>query len=138
MRLAYHGILKDDPDLEEKLKGLPLRLFSGRAHPNKNASAVFFCYRVPGPDVNGVWSLDNGETKWYLYDLEKQSIEGEPEKINQIIKSTPEAPRHTEMTKESLVEIRRKIEQHIKDDRLKKLQAPIGEKPVLKAWMELN
>jgi superfamily II DNA/RNA helicase len=138
MRLAYHGILKDDPDLEEKLKGLPLRLFSGRDHPNKNARSVFFCYRVPGPDVNGVWSLDNGETKWYLYDLEKQSIEGEPEKINQIIKSTPETPRHTEMTKESLVEIRRKIEQHIKDDRLKKLQAPIGEKPVLKAWMELN
>ena len=82
--------------------------------------------------------MESGETKWYLYDLEKQSIEEEPERINQIIKSTPETPRHVVMSKESLVEIRRKVEEYIKDDRLKKLQAPAGEKPVLKAWMELN
>lgn len=138
MRLAYQGILNQNPALEQELEAMPLRVFSGREHPSANVKAVFFCYRIPGPDVDGNWSMETGETKWYFYDLEKQSIEGEPERINQIIKSTPEIPRHTEMTKESLVEIRKKIEQHIKDDCLKKLQAPIGEKPVLKAWMELN
>jgi len=30
------------------------------------------------------------------------------------------------------------LEKHIKDTYLKSLQAPIGVKPVLKAWMELN
>jgi len=138
MRLAYQGILKDSPGLEKELDKMPLRIFSGRTHPTKGARAVFLCYRIPGPDVSGVWSLDTGETKWYLYDVEKQSIEDEPERINQVVKSTPETPRHTVLPQESLVEIRRKVEQYIKDDRLKKLQAPIGEKPVLKAWMELN
>ena len=138
MRLAYNELIQANPALEKQLAEMPLRIFSGRTHPTKDARAVFLCYRIPGPDVSGVWSMESGETKWYLYDLEKQSIEEEPERINQIIKSTPETPRHVVMPKESLVEIRRKVEEYIKDDRLKKLQAPAGEKPVLKAWMELN
>ena len=40
--------------------------------------------------------------------------------------------------KESLSEIRKKIEKHIKDTYLKKVQAPQGVRPTLKAWMELS
>lgn len=35
-------------------------------------------------------------------------------------------------------EIRQKVEKHIKNTYLKKVQVPIGVKPALKAWMELN
>ena len=35
-------------------------------------------------------------------------------------------------------EIRAKVEKQIKNDYLKRVQAPIGVKPVLRAWMELN
>ena len=35
-------------------------------------------------------------------------------------------------------EIRQRIEKHIKNTYLKQVQAPVGVKPVLKAWMELN
>jgi len=40
--------------------------------------------------------------------------------------------------KETLSEIRKKIDKHIKDTYFKKLQAPQGVKPTLKAWMEIS
>jgi len=138
IHLAYTRLLKAHPGLEEKLIGIPNRLFSGRTRPSKGAQAIFFCYRLPAPNVDGVWSLETGATKWYLYDLKSGKISEEPEKIEAVIRSAPETPRHVTIPKETLVEIRKKIEEHIKDSHLKKLQAPAGERPVLKAWMELN
>ena len=38
----------------------------------------------------------------------------------------------------TLADIRAKIEKHIKNTYLKAAQAPVGVKPVLKAWMELS
>ena len=37
-----------------------------------------------------------------------------------------------------LVEIRDTIEKHIKNTFLKRMQAPVGVRPILKAWMELS
>jgi hypothetical protein len=34
--------------------------------------------------------------------------------------------------------VRAKVEKHIKNTFLKRMQAPVGVKPILKAWMELN
>jgi hypothetical protein len=34
--------------------------------------------------------------------------------------------------------VRAKVERHIKNGYLKSVQAPVGIKPALKAWMELN
>lgn len=138
MRASLNELLKQNPGLEERLRQMPLRVFSGRTHPSAEAQAVFLCYRLPGPDAGGAWSLEAGSTKWFLYDLEKQIIEEEPERLNQVVRCTPETPRHLELSRESLAEIRRKVEEHIKDAHLKRLQAPAGQKAVLKAWMELN
>ena len=38
----------------------------------------------------------------------------------------------------ALREIRLAVEKHIKNTYLKKVQAPVGVKPTLKCWMELN
>jgi superfamily II DNA or RNA helicase len=138
MRLAYRDLLKAHPGLEEKLAGLPKRLFSGRVYPAKGAQAIFFCYRLPGPNVNDVWGLETGATEWYLYDLASGKILKEPEEINKVIRSTPETLRHCELAQETLVEARKKVEAHILNDYLRSRQAPAGVKPVLKAWMELN
>ena len=40
--------------------------------------------------------------------------------------------------KETLSQIRKKVDKYIKDTYLKKVQAPQGVKPTLKAWMELS
>ena len=42
------------------------------------------------------------------------------------------------MGKDSLVDIRKKLDKHIKDTYLKKVQAPQGMEPSLKAWMEIS
>ena len=55
-----------------------------------------------------------------------------------MIRSTPETPRHCVIEKPTLSEIRAKIDKHVKNTYLKKVQAPIGVKPILKTWMELN
>ena len=138
MRLVYRDLLKAHPGLEEKLASLPKRLFSGREHPSQGAQVVFFCYRLPGPDTNGNWSLETGATEWYLYDLANGKILEEPEEINKIIRSTPETARHCELGQKTLVEARQKVEAHILNDYLRSRQAPAGVKPVLKAWLELN
>ena len=43
-----------------------------------------------------------------------------------------------QVEKPTLRDIRLKIEKHIKNTYLKQVQAPVGVKPTLKCWMELN
>jgi transposase-like protein len=62
----------------------------------------------------------------------------EPAEIAELIRSNPQTPRRRAIEKTSLVEIRKKVEQHIKNTYFKRLQAPVGVKPILKAWTELN
>jgi hypothetical protein len=38
----------------------------------------------------------------------------------------------------TLSTVRAKVEKHIKNTFLKRMQAPVGVKPILKAWIELN
>ena len=55
-----------------------------------------------------------------------------------IIRSTPETPRKHDIPEKTLSEIRVKVEKHIKNTYLKQVQAPMGVRPVLRAWMELS
>ena len=144
MHLEYQRIIKEYPELVEKLKMLPGRVFTGKEHPSKKAQAVFFCYRIPRPDYSLTgdddehpWTEEAGETKWYLYDLATEAIYEEPAEIVDIIRSTPETPRVCRIEKQTLTEIRKKVEKHIKNTYLKRVQAPVGIQPKLKAWMEL-
>ena len=83
------------------------------------------------------WTFEAGITKWYLYDVESGDIIEEPTSINDIIRSTPDTPRELNIARESLIEIRKSMDKHIKNTYLKSVQAPIGVKPKLAAWMEI-
>jgi hypothetical protein len=85
-----------------------------------------------------LWSEEAGYTKWYLYDIEKDNIIEEPTEIINLIRSTPETHRHCEIEQKTLSEIRAKIEKHIINTYFKQVQAPVGVKAILKAWMELS
>lgn len=145
MRLEYKGILKEHPVLADELDGFPLKMFSGKEHPASGTRAVYFCFRIPRADHFSMpqggefpWTEEAGETRWFLYDLDTEAILDEPDQIVEFLRSEPETPRKCLIEKDTLTEIRRKIEKHIKNTDLKKLQAPVGVKPILKAWMELN
>ena len=145
MHLEYQRLLAADPELEEKLNKLPGRVFSGKSHPKKDTKAVFFCYALPRADLSAVddegkpeWTEEAGECKWYLYDLSADSIHDEPTEIVDVIRSKPATKRRCIMEQTTLGEIRKKVEKHIKNIYFRRVQAPVGIKPRLKAWMELN
>jgi superfamily II DNA or RNA helicase len=138
MRLVYRDLLTAHPDLESKLAEMPLRLFSGKENITNGTKAVFFCYQIPGPDRNGVWSLNTGAAQWFLYEIESRKVIEDPDQINKVIKSEPETARRCMTSQETLVEVRKEVEKFINKNYLRPRQSPIGQNPVLKAWMELN
>jgi len=147
MHLEYQKLLADNPGLEERLSAMPRRVFSGKQHPSPGSRAVFFCYALPAPsarDRDGgtqdaqKWTEEAGFTKWYLYDLATGKTLDEPNEIVGLIRSKPDTPRHRALEDKALSDIRAQIDKHIKNTYLKQVQAPVGVKPILKAWMELS
>jgi len=147
MHLEYQKLLQNDPSLESRLNNLPGRLFSGKAHPRPDTRAVFFCYALPAPpaQIKGKeeqfaedWSEEAGHTRWYLSNVEGDSIVEEPSQIIDFVRCLPKTPRQQVIGQKTLSELRIKVEKHIKNTYLKQVQAPIGVKPILKAWMEMS
>jgi superfamily II DNA or RNA helicase len=144
MRLEYRQLLNDNPGLAEKLSRLPNRIFSGKEYPvvavSPNARAIFFCYVLPAAESDNAvsaWTEAAGFARWYLYDLTDDKITEEATEIVNLIRSAPATPRARAIPTDTLADIRAKVERHIKNTHFKKVQAPSGVKPVLKAWMEL-
>jgi superfamily II DNA or RNA helicase len=138
MYLSYQRLMQEHPDLMAWARLLPLRLFSGKAHPTQDAKALFFCYRLPAKDADGEWTEEASFTKWYLYDLESGEIGEDATQIFPLIESQPDTPRKTTTAKVQLSEIRRELDKHITNTYLRKVQAPIGVSMTLLAWMELT
>jgi superfamily II DNA or RNA helicase len=139
MHLEYQALLQANPELESRLARLPGATFSGRKRPAKSAHGVFFCYALPALDKEaGEFTEEAGTTRWYLYDLDRDAILEEPAEIVGAIRSKPETPRTCATEEKTLVELRAKVEKHIKNTYLKRVDAPVGVKPALRCWMELN
>lgn len=141
MHLEYQALLQTDPALEARLKGLPGATFSGRKRVAKGVCGVFFCYALPALDKQKnppEFTEEAGTTRWYLYDLDRNAIIEEPGEIVTSIRSRPETPRKCTTEEKTLIELRAKIEKHIKNTYLKRVDAPVGVKPALRCWMELT
>lgn len=147
LKLEYEKLLVGDPGLENRLAVLPGRVFSGKRHPSPGARAVFFCYALPGVGAEllsgdttdpAVWTEEHGTGQWFLYDLETARILENPVEIAELIRCQPNTERVCALPKETLADIRKKMDKHLKNTYLRQVQAPVGVKPILKAWMELS
>ncbi len=139
MHLEYQGLLQVDPGLEARLERLPGAIFSGRKRLTKNMRGVFFCYTLPALDKQkNEFTEEAGSTRWYFYDPDRGAILEEPGEIVASIRSRPKTPRKCVAEKKKLIEARTKVARHIKNTYLKRVDAPIGVKPSLRCWMELN
>ncbi len=139
MHLEYQELLVKVPELDAHLRQLPGAIFSGRQMVAKGVRAVFFCYSLPAFDQQqGEFTEAAGTARWYLFDIGKEKILEEPGAIIASIRSKPDTPRKCVTEEKTLIEIRTKIEKHIKNNYLKRIDAPVGVKPSLKCWMELN
>lgn len=139
LSLEFQKLLKENPDLEAHISGFPNRVFTGKEALSPNSTGVFFCYARPAKEIDSdEWTTEAGDVRWYLYDIATEKIIEDPYEIVQHIRSAPDTPRICRMEQDKLVEIRKKMDVYIKNTYLKKVQAPIGVKPVLRTWMELS
>jgi hypothetical protein len=142
MRLEYRQLLADDPGLEARLCGLPLRLYSGRERIPDKVRGVFFCFALPAQvapaSAEPEWTTDTGAVEWYLLDLDSSKVVEGAEAIHGHVRSLPDTARRCRFAQADLVEARKLVEKHIKNTYLKRIDAPVGVRPVLKCWMELN
>ena len=139
LSLELQHLLREHPGLMERLSRFPNRVFTGKDAIRPDATGVFFCYARPAKEIDSdEWTVEAGDVRWYLYDLATGKIIDDPYEIVQHIRSTPDTPRICRMEHENLVEIRKKLDKHVKNTYMKKVDMPQGVKPVLKAWMELS
>ncbi len=139
MHLEYQALIQGHPELPDVLNRFPGGIFSGRKRPAKGTHGVFFCYALPALDKEkGEFTEEAGTTRWYLYDLDRDTIATEPGEIIESIRCKPNTPRHCMTDEKTLKEIRAKVLKHIKDTYMKRVDAPVGVKPALRCWMELN
>ncbi len=139
MHLEWQALIEADPELEARLDRFPGSIFSGRKRLAKGVRGVFFCYALPALDkTRNEFTEEAGITRWFLYDLDRATILEDPGEIVASIRSKPGTPRRCIMGEQSLVTIRTRIEKHIKNSYLKRVDAPIGVRPQLRCWMELN
>ncbi|MBM4120831.1 MAG: helicase [Nitrospira sp.] len=139
MHLEYQALLQEHPELSGRLNGLPGGIFSGRKRPAKGTLGVFFCYALPALDKEkGEFTMEAGTTRWYLYHIDRDTIITEPGEIIESIRSKPNTPRKCMTEEKTLKDIRVQVLKHIKDTYLTRIDAPVGVKPALRCWMELN
>ena len=139
MHLHYQALLQANPELEARLARFPGAIFSGRKRPAKGTQGVFFCYALPALDKDkNEFTEEAGITRWYLYDLVRGNILEEPSEIVSSIRSKANTPRRSTTDEKTLLDIRKRIEKHIKNSYLKRVDAPVGVRPRLSCWMELN
>jgi len=140
MHLEYQALLKQHPDLANRLDGLPGSVFSGRRKLAKGAHGVFFCYALPALDTAlRAFTLEAGPTRWYLYDLDTAEVLESPGDIIGSIRSKPNTPRRCTMNTVTLKDVRRQVLRHVRNSYLKKVNAPLdAPEPKLRCWMELN
>ena len=141
MHLEFEALLQADPELEARLARFPGAIFSGRQRPAKGVRGVFLCYALPALDKTKdkpEFTEAAGTTRWYLYDLDRETILEEPSEIVASIRSKPGTPRRCTTEEKTLLNIRKRTERHIKNSYLKRVDAPVGVKPRLRCWMELN
>jgi superfamily II DNA or RNA helicase len=138
IHLEYQALIKANPELEKELAGLPRSVFSGKKS-GAATTGVFFCYALPAMD-NETKSFTEaaGITRWYLYNPSTNKLDQEPADIVPGIRCEPKTHRKCVMSEKDLKDARVNVEKHITNTYLKQIQAPMGVKPTLKCWMEIN
>ena len=135
IQLAYLNLMKDNPEYENSIAGLPKRMYSGKV--KTGTKGLFFCYRLPVKNLRGEWDDREGLCKWYILDTTTGSIVDSPYAIWLEIKTEKEEPRIVSVTAEDFINCTKQVESHIKKTYLRAIQAPIGVNAKLITWMEL-
>jgi len=156
MHLELQRIFTETPRLLEWVVQAPDRLFSSKSagagfvpfaatdgsiknqvRPN-TASGVFLAYQMPGLDPG-----KSGPVKWYFFDRVTEKIHESDNDVALLhcwsaVRSAEGTERLETLEKDRLSDARKKVESHIRNGYLRAIQAPIGSRPTLLAWMDIR
>lgn len=136
MALAYQNLLADNPHYSDIVQNLPKKMYSGRIATSLNG--IFFCYELPIKRADGSWSEGDGLYRWYILEGDSNTIINQPFEVWKAIRCKKEEPRYLEVSKQQFAEKRKFVEDYIKKSYMRVIQAPMGVKPRLVTWMQLN
>ena len=148
LQLEYQKLLSDNPSLKNKILSYPNKMFSGKLSPQNGITGLFLCFALPTKrkkpeeeiidSEKELWSTKDGSIQWYFITLNNEEISDDPIRIAELIRSNETHNRRVKVDKGRLLDLRRKVEKHIKNDYLRRMNAPAGVKPELRSWMEIN
>ena len=145
MNLERQRIAEEKPSLWRRLEDLPLRIFSGKRASEEppllvdrngepisldrtGARGVFCCYQMP----------ESGEIRWYFYNSDTDEVVADLEGIWPEVRCGDNASRYTVSGQQVVNKARRQIERYIERTYLLSIQAPLGTKLKLIAWLEVS
>jgi hypothetical protein len=144
LQLEWEALKAGHTDLAERVADMPNRIFSGRQAPEGTATGVFFCLALPGLKPGAAedagpegWDVASGKPAWVYVDADGTISEGLAQ-IAEAIRSTPDTPRRLDTPRDRLRAARDAVLKHARNGYMKRMQAPPGVEPVIKAWMEVN
>ena len=135
MALEYQKLLALQPNYQEIVATLPRKMYSGKQATTFNG--FFFCYELPMKRIDGTWTDGDGWYRWYMLDPETNKIIESTYDIWKAIQCTPEEARKIHANETNFTSARKVIENYIKKNYMRSIQAPIGVRPKLVTWMEL-
>lgn len=135
MALEYQKLLALQPNYQEIVATLPRKMYSGKQATTFNG--FFFCYELPMKRIDGTWTDGDGWYRWYMLDPETNKIIESTYDIWKAIQCTPEEARKIHTNETNFTSARKVIENYIKKNYMRSIQAPIGVRPKLVTWMEL-
>lgn len=135
MALAFQNLLAENPDYEDVVHKLPKKMYSGKSA--STYKGFFFCYELPTKRTDGSWTDGDGLYRWYMTDPNTGIVIDKPYDIWKAIQCQKDEFRRLETSAEDFTSVRKTVEQHIKKNYMKAVQAPLGIKPRLVTWMQL-
>lgn len=135
MALAYQELLATQPDYPTRIEAMPKKMYSGKQA--STFTGFFFCYELPMKRTDGTWTDGDGWYRWYMLDPETKKVIETTYDIWKTIQCAPEEPRKIHTNEAGFVDARKTIENYIKKNYMRSVQAPLGVKPRLVTWMEL-
>ena len=136
MALAYQELLAANPGYADTVQTLPKKLYSGKAATTRKG--IFFCYELPLKRPDGTWTDGDGLYRWYLLDPESGNITTQNYEIWKAIQCEKEEPRVLAITEDGFSAARKAVDAYIKKNYMRAVQAPMGVRPRLVTWMQLN
>ena len=135
MALAYQELLATQPDYPDLVESMPKKMYSGKQA--STFTGFFFCYELPMKRTDGTWTDGDGWYRWYMLDPETKKVIESTYDIWKAIQCTPEEPRKIYTDEAGFADARKAIENYIKKNYMRSVQAPLGVRPRLVTWMEL-